>query len=69
MARTHPNRSKVAARAAKASYTPTRISVEDLIAALECGEMGEVEFTELALEAGMPMEQIGAELAKAREGL
>lgn len=38
----------------------------DLIEALNAGDIGEVEFTELALEAGMSMEQIGKELEIAR---
>jgi hypothetical protein len=38
----------------------------DLIEALNAGDMGEVEFTELALEAGMSIEQIGKELETAR---
>lgn len=44
-----------------------RDPVEDLIENLEGGEIGDVEFTELAMAAGLSMERIGAELAKARE--
>lgn len=40
---------------------------EVLIGQLEMGEIGDVEFTELALEAGMSLERIGKELAATRE--
>ncbi len=33
--------------------------IDEIIAAFECGDMGEVEFFELALEAGMDMKEIG----------
>lgn len=39
---------------------------EGLISQLQLAEIGEVEFTELALEAGMSVERIGKELAFAR---
>jgi DNA-binding transcriptional MerR regulator len=32
---------------------------EELIASYEAGDLGMVEFTELALEAGMTLEEIG----------
>lgn len=40
---------------------------EDLIVKLNLGEIGEVEFTELALDAGMSIERIGQELSLARD--
>jgi hypothetical protein len=39
---------------------------EGLISQLNLGEIGDVEFTELALDAGMSLERIGLELAGAR---
>lgn len=40
---------------------------EGLISAFHMGDMGDVEFTELALAAGMSLERIGNELKAARE--
>lgn len=39
---------------------------EELIAAYEAGDMGDVEFVELALEAGMDLQVIDDTLERAR---
>lgn len=40
-----------------------------LIEAFEAGDLGEVEFFELAMDAGIPLEEINATLTKARVDL
>jgi len=40
---------------------------DELLAAFESGDFGEVEFFELALEAGIDFDEIEAALANARE--
>ena len=40
---------------------------QEIIDAFEAGDMGDVEFTELALEAGVSLEDIGAALARVTE--
>ena len=40
---------------------------DELMAAFEAGDMGEVEFFELALEAGMEIGEIGIALYAAKE--
>jgi len=42
---------------------------DDLIAAFECGDMGRVEFFELALDAGMGLPEIEKILSDAEEDL
>ena len=39
---------------------------KELVEKLECGDIGEVEFFELALAAGMSLERIGEHLRGAR---
>ena len=39
---------------------------DELIDAFEMGDMGDVEFTELALEAGMTIDEISIVLAKVK---
>lgn len=43
------------------------MNMEELIEAVEAGDMGEVEFFELALEAGMSMGEIGKVLQRATQ--
>lgn len=54
--------------ASKSTRTEAQVRAERerLIGQLHLGDIGEVEFTELALDAGMSIERIGAELATAR---
>jgi predicted RNA-binding protein associated with RNAse of E/G family len=38
---------------------------DELLTALECGDIGDVEFFELALETGLTLEEIGVALEQA----
>lgn len=43
------------------------LTVAEIIAMLEAGDIGEVEFTEIMLEKGQSLEVVGEVLAAARE--
>lgn len=45
------------------------MSAEQLVEAFEAGDMGQVEFFELALEAGLSLERIEAVLGEAADEL